>query len=131
MKTIRVTETNTLSEIKNKTILNPVGWTRDCGTLFSMRGPTHTYLAIFLCQGSYVPAQECSMSLVDRIFTRLGASDDILSGQSTFLVEMNETAAIVKHAGLHSLVLLDELGLSFFMCNVLGEVFFISMIKLF
>lgn len=64
----------------------------------------------FPFQGSYVPAQECSMSLIDRIFTRLGASDDILSGQSTFLVEMNETAAIVKHATLHSLVLLDELG---------------------
>ncbi|XP_072933319.1 probable DNA mismatch repair protein Msh6 [Epargyreus clarus] len=60
--------------------------------------------------GSYVPAQECSISLVDRIFTRLGASDDILSGQSTFLVEMTETAAIVKHASVHSLVLLDELG---------------------
>ncbi|CAH2095409.1 unnamed protein product [Euphydryas editha] len=67
-------------------------------------------LAVLAHLGSYVPAQECSMSLIDRIFTRLGASDDILSGQSTFLVEMNETAAIVKHATLHSLVLLDELG---------------------
>ncbi|KAF9416391.1 hypothetical protein HW555_006238 [Spodoptera exigua] len=60
--------------------------------------------------GSYVPAEECKLSLVDRIFTRLGASDDIFSGQSTFLVEMNETAAIVTHATVHSLVLLDELG---------------------
>ncbi|XP_013186180.1 probable DNA mismatch repair protein Msh6 [Amyelois transitella] len=60
--------------------------------------------------GSYVPAQQCSLSVVDRVFTRLGAHDDILSGQSTFLVEMNETAAIVSHASLHSLVLLDELG---------------------
>lgn len=60
--------------------------------------------------GSFVPAQECNLTLVDRIFTRLGASDDILSGQSTFLLEMNETAAIVKHATSHSLVLLDELG---------------------
>ncbi|XP_039760055.1 probable DNA mismatch repair protein Msh6 isoform X3 [Pararge aegeria] len=67
-------------------------------------------LTVLAHLGSYVPAQECSLSLVDRIFTRLGASDDILSGQSTFLVEMNETAAIVKHATLHSLVLLDELG---------------------
>ncbi|XP_041982809.1 probable DNA mismatch repair protein Msh6 isoform X2 [Aricia agestis] len=60
--------------------------------------------------GSYVPAARCSLSLVDRIFTRLGAADDILAGQSTFLVEMNETAAIVRHATPHSLVLLDELG---------------------
>ncbi|XP_064074096.1 probable DNA mismatch repair protein Msh6 isoform X1 [Vanessa tameamea] len=67
-------------------------------------------LSVLAHLGCYVPAQECSMSLVDRIFTRLGASDDILSGQSTFLVEMNETAAIVKHATIHSLVLLDELG---------------------
>ncbi|KAL4716214.1 hypothetical protein ACJJTC_004708 [Scirpophaga incertulas] len=67
-------------------------------------------IAVLAHLGSYVPATECSMSLVDRIFTRLGAADDILSGQSTFLVEMNETAAIVRHASLHSLVLLDELG---------------------
>lgn len=65
----------------------------------------------FLLQGSYVPAEQCSLSLVDRIFTRLGASDDIFSGQSTFLVEMNETAAIVRHATVNSLVLLDELGM--------------------
>ncbi|CAH2054352.1 unnamed protein product, partial [Iphiclides podalirius] len=67
-------------------------------------------LTVLAHLGSYVLAQECSLSLVDRIFTRLGASDDILSGQSTFLVEMNETAAIVKHATVNSLVLLDELG---------------------
>ncbi|KAG6448130.1 hypothetical protein O3G_MSEX005327 [Manduca sexta] len=67
-------------------------------------------LTVLAHLGSYVPAQECRLSLVDRIFTRLGASDDILAGQSTFLVEMNETAAIVKHATVHSLVLLDELG---------------------
>ncbi|XP_047510780.1 probable DNA mismatch repair protein Msh6 [Pieris napi] len=67
-------------------------------------------LTVLAHLGSYVPAQKCKLSLVDRIFTRLGASDDILSGHSTFLVEMNETAAIIKHASLHSLVLLDELG---------------------
>ncbi|KAM3962106.1 DNA mismatch repair protein Msh6 [Aphomia sociella] len=67
-------------------------------------------LTVLAHLGSYVPAQQCSLSVVDRIFTRLGASDDILSGQSTFLVEMNETAAILKHATVHSLVLLDELG---------------------
>lgn len=50
------------------------------------------------------------MSLVDRIFTRLGAQDDIMAGHSTFLVELSETSAILKHATLKSLVLLDELG---------------------
>lgn len=67
-------------------------------------------LSILAQLGSYIPASACSLTVVDRIFTRLGASDDILSGQSTFLVEMNETAAILKHATPHSLVLLDELG---------------------
>ncbi|XP_048477916.1 probable DNA mismatch repair protein Msh6 [Plutella xylostella] len=67
-------------------------------------------LTVLAHLGSYVPAQHCRLSAVDRIFTRLGANDDILSGQSTFLVEMNETAAIVAHATEHSLVLLDELG---------------------
>ncbi|KAL7302864.1 hypothetical protein TKK_0004096 [Trichogramma kaykai] len=60
--------------------------------------------------GCHVPASECKLSLVDRIFTRLGANDDIMSGQSTFLVELSETSAILKHATKHSLVLLDELG---------------------
>lgn len=50
------------------------------------------------------------MSLVDRIFTRLGAQDDIMAGHSTFLVELSETSSIIKHATLSSLVLLDELG---------------------
>ncbi|XP_061379726.1 probable DNA mismatch repair protein Msh6 isoform X1 [Danaus plexippus] len=67
-------------------------------------------LTVLAHLGCHVPASECRLSVCDRIFTRLGASDDILSGQSTFLVEMNETAAIVKHATKHSLVLLDELG---------------------
>lgn len=61
-------------------------------------------------QGSYVPASSCRLTIVDRIFTRLGASDDILAGQSTFLVELSETAAILQHATPYSLVLLDELG---------------------
>ncbi|XP_014220943.1 DNA mismatch repair protein Msh6-like [Trichogramma pretiosum] len=60
--------------------------------------------------GCYVPAAECKLTLVDRIFTRLGANDDIMSGQSTFLVELKETAVILKHATKYSLVLLDELG---------------------
>ncbi|XP_018403551.1 PREDICTED: probable DNA mismatch repair protein Msh6 [Cyphomyrmex costatus] len=60
--------------------------------------------------GSYVPASSCCITLVDRIFTRLGANDDILAGQSTFLVELSETAAILQHATPYSLILLDELG---------------------
>lgn len=62
-------------------------------------------------QGCHVPASSCHLTLVDRIFTRLGANDDILAGQSTFLVELTETAAILKHATPYSLVLLDELGM--------------------
>ncbi|XP_053615816.1 probable DNA mismatch repair protein Msh6 isoform X2 [Plodia interpunctella] len=60
--------------------------------------------------GSYVPAQACGLSAVDRVFTRLGAADDILSAHSTFLLEMLETAAVLRHARRHSLLLLDELG---------------------
>ncbi|KAL0119437.1 hypothetical protein PUN28_007732 [Cardiocondyla obscurior] len=68
-------------------------------------------LIIIMAQiGSYVPASSCSITLVDRIFTRLGANDDILAGQSTFLVELSETATILQHATPYSLVLLDELG---------------------
>lgn len=67
-------------------------------------------LAIMAQIGAHVPAQSCRLSMVDRIFTRLGAQDDILSGHSTFLVELNETSLILKHATAHSLVLLDELG---------------------
>ena len=60
--------------------------------------------------GCYVPASEFQLTPVDRLFTRLGASDHILGGESTFFVELSETAAILKHATVHSLVLLDELG---------------------
>ncbi|XP_023303172.2 probable DNA mismatch repair protein Msh6 [Lucilia cuprina] len=67
-------------------------------------------LAVMAQIGAHVPAQSCRLSLVDRIFTRLGAQDDILSGHSTFLVELNETSLILKHATANSLVLLDELG---------------------
>uniref|UniRef100_A0A1A9WE19 DNA mismatch repair protein n=1 Tax=Glossina brevipalpis TaxID=37001 RepID=A0A1A9WE19_9MUSC len=67
-------------------------------------------LAVMSQIGAHVPAQSCRMTLVDRIFTRLGAQDDILTGQSTFLVELNETSLILRHATRNSLVLLDELG---------------------
>jgi DNA mismatch repair protein MutS len=60
--------------------------------------------------GSFVPATSARIGLADRIFTRVGASDDIAQGRSTFLVEMNETAHILTHATPHSLVILDEVG---------------------
>ncbi|MCI3281778.1 DNA mismatch repair protein MutS [Synechococcus sp. PCC 6717] len=60
--------------------------------------------------GSYVPATRATLGLCDRIFTRVGAVDDLATGQSTFMVEMNETANILNHAGSQSLVLLDEIG---------------------
>lgn len=67
-------------------------------------------IAILTQIGCPVPASSCRISLMDRIFTRLGAQDDIIAGHSTFLVELNETSAILKHATINSLVLLDELG---------------------
>jgi DNA mismatch repair protein MutS len=60
--------------------------------------------------GSYVPAQAATLGICDRIFTRVGAVDDLATGQSTFMVEMNETANILNHATPRSLVLLDEIG---------------------
>jgi DNA mismatch repair protein MSH6 len=70
-----------------------------------------TGLIVILAQlGSYVPASSCTLTPVDRVFTRIGASDRITSGESTFFVELSETAAILHHATPHSLVLLDELG---------------------
>jgi DNA mismatch repair protein MutS len=68
-------------------------------------------LIVLLAQiGSFVPAREARIGLVDRIYTRVGASDNLAQGQSTFMVEMNETAAILHGATDRSLVLLDEIG---------------------
>jgi len=60
--------------------------------------------------GSYVPAQKAIIGDIDRIFTRIGAGDDLSRGRSTFMVEMSETATILHHAGKNSLVLMDEIG---------------------
>src|SRR5258708_11481773 len=60
--------------------------------------------------GSFVPARSARIGVVDRIFTRVGAEDDIASGKSTFMVEMEETATILYHATRHSLIILDEIG---------------------
>jgi DNA mismatch repair protein MutS len=67
-------------------------------------------LTLMAQAGSFVPAREAVVSPVDRIFTRIGASDDLVSGQSTFMVEMNEVAQILKYATKNSLVILDEIG---------------------
>jgi DNA mismatch repair protein MutS len=60
--------------------------------------------------GAFVPAESATIGIVDRVFCRVGASDDLSRGQSTFMVEMNETALILNHATDHSLVILDEIG---------------------
>ncbi len=70
-----------------------------------------TALIVLLAHiGSFVPAAACELSLVDRIFTRIGSSDDLAGGRSTFMVEMSETANILHNASEHSLVLMDEVG---------------------
>ena len=68
-------------------------------------------LIVLMAQmGSFVPARSAKIGLVDRVFTRIGASDDLASGQSTFMVEMSEVASILKHATSKSLLILDEIG---------------------
>ena len=70
-----------------------------------------TALIVLMAQcGSYVPAEASSIGIVDKLFTRVGASDNITSGESTFMVEMNETASILNNISNRSLILLDEIG---------------------
>jgi DNA mismatch repair protein MutS len=70
-----------------------------------------TALIVLLAQvGSFVPAAHAEIGMVDKIFTRVGASDNISSGESTFMVEMNETASILNNLTARSLILLDEIG---------------------
>jgi len=92
----------------------------DGARLFILTGPNMGGKSTFLRQtalitvlaqmGSFVPAREARIGIVDRIFTRVGATDQILRGQSTFMVEMQETAHILRHATSRSLILLDEIG---------------------
>jgi DNA mismatch repair protein MutS len=70
-----------------------------------------TALIVLLAQiGSYVPANKTKIGIIDKIFTRVGASDNISAGESTFMVEMNESASIINNISNNSLVLLDEIG---------------------
>ena len=68
-------------------------------------------LSVILAQaGSFVPAASAQLPLIDAVFTRIGASDDLARGRSTFMVEMTEVARIVKTASPRSLILIDEIG---------------------
>ena len=99
---------------------NDIELSTDRDQLVIITGPNmagkSTYLrqvavAVLMAQiGSFVPADEAHVGLVDRIFTRVGLQDDLAAGQSTFMVEMLETAAILRHATRRSLVILDEIG---------------------
>lgn len=92
----------------------------DLNRLFLITGPNmagkSTYirqvaLIVIMAQiGSFVPAKQAHIGIVDKVFTRIGASDDLSRGQSTFMVEMTETANILNHATSRSLVILDEIG---------------------
>ena len=67
-------------------------------------------IAVLAQMGAFVPATRVHLGVVDRLFSRVGAADDLARGQSTFMVEMVETAAILNQASRHSLVILDEIG---------------------
>jgi DNA mismatch repair protein MutS len=101
-------------------IANDVYLDRETQQLIMITGPNmsgksailrQTALIVLLAQmGSFVPAESVQMGIVDKIFTRVGASDNISMGESTFMVEMNETASILNNISERSLVLLDEIG---------------------
>lgn len=111
-----VTMTGQKNFIPNDTLID----TSKSQSLLLVTGPNmggkstllrQTCIAVVLAQlGCYVPAQHCELTLVDRIFTRIGASDRILEGKSTFFVEMEETRNVLKFGTNRSLAILDELG---------------------
>lgn len=106
--------------LKEPFVPNDVLLDGDKNRLLIITGPNMAGKSTFMRQvalitlmahiGSFVPAQEADISIVDRIFTRIGASDDLSSGQSTFMVEMSEVANILHNATKNSLLILDEIG---------------------
>ncbi len=107
------------SFIANDCDLSPLN-NAGSGRIWLMTGPNMAGKSTFLRQnalivvlaqmGSFVPAKRCKLGVVDRLFSRVGAADDLARGRSTFMVEMVETAAILNQAGERSLVILDEIG---------------------
>lgn len=106
--------------VDNPYIANDVYLDNDEQQIIILTGPNmsgksallrQTALIALLAQiGSYVPAKKADIGIIDKIFTRVGASDNITSGESTFMVEMNETASILNNISNRSLILLDEIG---------------------
>lgn len=108
-----VLEKTESSFIANDLFLNPAEMMIITGPNMSGKSTFMRQMAltVLLAQmGSFVPAEKASLGIVDRIFTRVGAYDDLSSGQSTFMVEMNETAFILNNATKNSLIILDEIG---------------------
>ena len=106
---------NNDSFVSNDTYLNNIESRISIITGPNMAGKStymrQTALIVLLAQiGSFVPASSADIGLCDRIFTRVGASDDLASGQSTFMIEMNEVANILRNATSNSLLILDEIG---------------------
>ncbi len=109
-----IVEANVETFVANDCVLN------DTQRLVVLTGPNMGGKSTFMRQvaiitllahlGSYVPADFCRLGPIDRIFTRIGASDDLAGGRSTFMVEMTEAATILNHATENSLVLMDEIG---------------------
>jgi DNA mismatch repair protein MutS len=105
--------------VANDSDLSPPAET-DAGRIWLITGPNmagkstflrqNALIAIMAQMGSFVPAKSAHIGVVDRLFSRVGAADDLARGRSTFMVEMVETAAILNQAGARSLVILDEIG---------------------
>jgi len=111
-----------VEKVLKDSLFVPNDTTLDCGenNIAVITGPNmagkSTYMrqtaliALMAQMGSFVPARRCECGIIDKIFTRIGASDDLASGQSTFMLEMNEVSYILKNATKKSLCILDEIG---------------------